>query len=49
MALEVIRIEEFIQPDVGVGRLRDDRIPMERAFVAKTILGYATTRQLSRL
>lgn len=45
-ALEVIRIEEFILPHVGVGRPQEDREPMARAFIAKAIYGDATTRQL---
>jgi transposase len=44
--LEVIRIEDFILPHVGVGRPPDDRVPMARAFVAKAIYGHVTTRQL---
>jgi hypothetical protein len=44
--LEVIRIEDFIPLHAGVGRPPADRIPIARAFVAKTIYGHATTRQL---
>ena len=45
-ALEVIRIEDFISPHVGVGRPLEDRIPVARAFIAKAVYGHATTRQL---
>lgn len=45
-ALEVIRIEDFIAPHIGVGRPPKDRAPMARAFIAKAIYGHATTRQL---
>ena len=45
-ALEVIRIEDFILPHIGVGRPPDDRQPMARAFIAKAIYGHVTTRQL---
>ena len=45
-ALEVIRIEDFISPHVGVGRPTEDRIPVARAFIAKAVYGHATTRQL---
>ena len=43
-ALEVIRIEDFISPHVGVGRPPEDRIPVARAFIAKAVYGHATTR-----
>ena len=45
-ALEVIRIEDFIEPHQGVGRPPEDRIPIARAFIAKAIYGHTTTRQL---
>ena len=45
-ALEVIRIEDFISPHVGVGRPPEERIPVARAFIAKAVYGHATTRQL---
>lgn len=45
-ALEVIRIEDFIAPHIGVGRPPLDRLPIARAFIAKTIYGHTTTRQL---
>jgi hypothetical protein len=45
-ALEVIRIEDFISPRIGVGRPTDDRVPIARAFIAKAIYGHITTRQL---
>jgi transposase len=45
-ALEVIRIENYILPHISVGRPPEDREPMARAFVAKSIYGHATTRQL---
>lgn len=45
-ALEVIRIEDFVTPHVGVGRPPDDRVPIARAFIAKAIYGHTTTRQL---
>ena len=45
-ALEVMRIEEFISPRLGVGRPMDDRVPVARAFIAKAIYGHTTTRQL---
>jgi len=45
-ALEVIRIEAFILPHVGVGRPPEDRRAMARAFVAKAVYGHTTTRQL---
>lgn len=45
-ALEVIRIEDFVVPHMGVGRPPDDRVPMARAFIAKAIYGHPTTRQL---
>lgn len=45
-ALEVIRIEDFVIPHVGVGRPPADRIPIARAFIAKAIYGHTTTRQL---
>lgn len=44
--LEVIRIEDFVLPHVGVGRPPKDRRPMARAFVAKAVYGHTTTRQL---
>ena len=45
-ALEVIRIEDFIERRVGVGRPPEDRLPMARAFIAKAVYGHTTTRQL---
>ncbi len=45
-ALEVIRIEDFISSRIGVGRPRDNRVPIARAFIAKAIYGHITTRQL---
>jgi hypothetical protein len=45
-ALEVIRIEDFIEPHIGVGRPPSDRLPIARAFIAKAIYGHTTTRQL---
>ena len=45
-ALEVIRIEDFITPHVGVGRPPYTRLPMARAFIAKAVYGHTTTRQL---
>jgi len=45
-ALEVIRIEDFISLRLGVGRPKDDRVPVARAFIAKAIYGHTTTRQL---
>jgi Transposase DDE domain/Transposase domain (DUF772) len=45
-ALEVIRIEDFVAPHVGVGRSPADRLPIARAFIAKAVYGHATTRQL---
>ena len=45
-ALEVIRIEDYISPHIGVGRPSDDRVPIGRAFIAKAIYGHQTTRQL---
>ena len=47
VALEVSRIEEFIPQHFGeVGRPKDDRAPIARAFIAKAIYGHTTTRQL---
>lgn len=46
MALEVIRIEDFVAPHIGVGRPPSDRLPVARAFIAKAIYGHTTTRQL---
>lgn len=34
-ALEVIRIEDFVLPHIGVGRPPSDRLPVARAFIAK--------------
>lgn len=45
-ALEIIRIEDFISVHIGVGRPEDDRVPIARAFIAKSIYGHTTTRQL---
>lgn len=45
-ALEVIRIEDFVAPHIGVGRPPEDRLPIVRSFIAKAIYGHATTRQL---
>lgn len=45
-ALEVIRIEDFIAPPIGVGRPPEDRALIARAFIAKAIYGHTTTRQL---
>lgn len=45
-ALEVIRIEDFISPAIGIGRPPEDRVPIARAFIAKAIYGHTTTRQL---
>ena len=45
-ALEVIRIEDFVSPHIGVGRPPSDRLPVARAFIAKAIYGHRTTRQL---
>src|SRR5262249_53557491 len=45
-ALEVIRIEDFVVPHIGVGRPPEDRLPIARAFIAKAIYGHTTTRQL---
>lgn len=44
--LEVIRIEDFIEPHIGVGRQPCDRIPISRAFIAKAVYGHTSTRQL---
>lgn len=45
--LEMARIEEFIQNDRGsVGRPRDQRAAIARAFVAKAVYNCTTTRQL---
>ena len=44
--LEVIRIEDFVPPHLGVGRPAADRIPIARAFIAKAVYGHTTTRQL---
>jgi hypothetical protein len=45
--LEMARIEEFIRDDHGyVGRPRDQRAAIARAFVAKAVYNYTTTRQL---
>lgn len=44
--LEVARVEEYISLRTGVGRPKDDRLPLARAFIAKAIYGHATTRQL---
>lgn len=45
-ALEVIRIEDFVEPHIGVGRPPADRLPIARAFIAKVVYGHTTTRQL---
>jgi hypothetical protein len=45
-ALEVIRIEDFIERHAGVGRPPEDRLPIARAFIAKAVYGHTTTRQL---
>lgn len=45
-ALEVIRIEDFISPHIGVGRPPEDKLPIARAFIAKAVYGHTTTRQL---
>lgn len=45
-ALEVIRIEDFVEPYGGVGRPPADRLPIARAFIAKAVYGHSTTRQL---
>ena len=46
--LEVVRVEEFITPPLGrwPGRPQKDRRLMARAFVAKAVDGFATTRAL---
>ena len=46
--LELIRIEEFIERVHGrwPGRPEKDRRPLARAFVAKAVYGFATTRAL---
>ena len=46
--LEVVRIEEHIPPDPPkkMGRRRDDRRPMARAFVAKAVYNLPTTQLL---
>jgi len=46
--LELIRIEEFIERVSGrwPGRPEKDRRPLARAFIAKAIYGFATTRML---
>ncbi len=46
--LELIRIEEFVERVHGrwPGRPEKDRRPLARAFVAKAVYGFATTRAL---
>jgi len=45
--LEMTRVEEFIQSYRGwVGRPQDDRTAIARAFVAKAVYNFSTTRQL---
>lgn len=45
--LEMARVEEFIQNYRGyVGRPQDDRTAIARAFVAKAVYNFGTTRQL---
>lgn len=44
-ALEVIRIEDFVERHAGVGRSPEDRFPMALAFIAKAVYGHTTTRQ----
>ncbi len=47
MVLEMARVEEFIHGCQGrVGRPFDDRTAIARAFVAKAVYQFATTRQL---
>jgi hypothetical protein len=43
-ALEVIRIEDFIERHIGVGRPPEDRLPMARTFIAEAVYGHTTTR-----
>jgi len=45
-ALEVIRIEDFLSHRQGVGRPKEERAPIARAFIAKMIYECTTTRQL---
>ena len=45
-ALELIRIEDFVLHQIGVGRPRENRLAMARAFIAKAVYGHTTTRQL---
>lgn len=45
-ALEVIRIEDFVLHQKGVGRPKEERAPIARAFIAKMIYECTTTRQL---
>lgn len=48
MVLEVIRVEEFIREEsVGLGRPREPRRPLARAFVAKAVLNIPTTKDLA--
>lgn len=46
--LEVVRIEEHVPPDPArrMGRKREDRRPMARAFVAKAVYNLPTTQLL---
>jgi hypothetical protein len=47
VVLEMARVEEFIRSYRGyVGRPQDDRTAIARAFVAKAVYNFATTRQL---
>jgi hypothetical protein len=36
-ALVVIRIDDFVEPHLGVGRPPADRLPIARAFIAKAV------------
>jgi transposase len=44
--LEMVRVEDRIKVWFGPGRPADDRKPIARAFVAKAVYNFSTTRQL---
>lgn len=44
--LEMVRIEEYIKTSYGPGRPADDRKAIARAFVAKAVFNFPTTRHL---
>jgi len=44
--LELIRIEDFVEPFFGAGRPPEDRKAIVRSFVAKAVYNMTTTREL---